>query len=84
MLSTVSLADRFYRKPYSTLVLTIHTKNLCETRKLEYIHEIAFLHQKNEIRKPDESSLRRLKLIPFKNFISENSLKMTFKNSISG
>jgi hypothetical protein len=81
---TVPSAGGFDRKPYSTPVLTIHTKNICETRKLEYIHEIAFLHQKSKIRKPDESSLRRLKLMPFKNSISEISLKMTLLNSISG
>jgi hypothetical protein len=50
----------------TTLLLGFkNTKKICETRKLEYIHEKHFVEQKNEGRKPDKnSSTRRLEFMP--------------------
>jgi hypothetical protein len=55
----------FYRKPYSTLVLKIHTKEIREKGNLESIHEKHFVERKNEGRKPDKNwRLRRLEFMP--------------------
>jgi hypothetical protein len=55
MLFTVSSTGGFQRKPGSTLVLIIPTKNL-RTKKLESLHEQHSVEQKNEGRKPDKNS----------------------------
>ncbi len=52
MLFKLPSTGGFHRKPYSSLVLKIHTK-ICETRKHESIHGQHFEERKIEGRKPD-------------------------------
>ncbi len=59
----------FYRRILKKSIVYYDFKNpykkICETKKLESLHEQHFVERKNESRKPDKnSSLRRLKFMP--------------------
>jgi hypothetical protein len=76
VLFTVSPTGGFYRKPYSTLVLNIHTKKSTKQKELESLHEKHFVERKNEGRKPDKnSSLRRLEFVPRAETSTKNAVQ---------
>ncbi len=76
MLIKASSPDGFYRKPYSTLVLKLHTKKISETRKLKSIHEKQFVEQKNHTKTLVWEDSRLCPETSTKNYISE---KMNFR-----
>ncbi len=73
MLLTVPFTGGFYRKPYSTLVLNIHTKNPKKQENSSLFINRILQNGKTRVEIPADS-----KLCP------ETSTKKPFKNFISG